>query len=301
MKKFICLLLSAACLTAAQFSNAQQSPQKKTVAVVKISATDAAKKLAEAQGGGLSLQSVSESLESNIVSALQSSRKFQILTRSDLPEAMKEADFANSGNSAGSKNFSFKGADYILTVKINDFQDYIKTANFALLGKSAQKRMLRLNAVANIIDSSTGAVVESANLEVSDADISDLDSGVRENSNLNQELLPKLSKALADKIAERVTEVAFPAKVVAKTGSTVTVNRGDGTSVKVGDIYDVYVLSGDLIDPDTGENLGSEEIAVGKVEIIAIRPKFSQARAIKDNGIARGHILRKSQAQSERD
>ena len=141
MKKFICLLLSAACLTAAQFSNAQQSPQKKTVAVVKISATDAAKKLAEAQGGGLSLQSVSESLESNIVSALQNSRKFQILTRSDLPEAMKEADFANSGNSAGSKNFSFKGADYILTVKINDFQDYIKTANFALLGKSAQKRM----------------------------------------------------------------------------------------------------------------------------------------------------------------
>ena len=280
MKKFICLLLSAACLTAAQFSNAQQSPQKKTVAVVKISATDAAKKLAEAQGGGLSLQSVSESLESNIVSALQNSRKFQILTRSDLPEAMKEADFANSGNSAGSKNFSFKGADYILTVKINDFQDYIKTANFALLGKSAQKRMLRLNAVANIIDSSTGAVVESANLEVSDADISDLDSGVRENSNLNQELLPKLSKALADKIAERVTEVAFPAKVVAKTGSTVTVNRGDGTSVKMGDIYDVYALSGDLI---------------------AIRPKFSQARAIKDNGIARGHILRKSQAQSERD
>ena len=166
MKKFICLLLSAACLAAAQFSNAQQPPQKKTVAVVKISATDAAKKLAEAQGGGLSLQSVSESLESNIVSALQNSRKFQILTRSDLPEAMKEADFANSGNSAGSKNFSFKGADYILTVKINDFQDYIKTANFALLGKSAQKRMLRLNAVANIIDSSTGAVVESANLEV---------------------------------------------------------------------------------------------------------------------------------------
>ena len=176
MKKFICLLLSAAFLATAQFSNAQQPPQKKTVAVVKISATDAAKKLAEAQGGGLSLQSVSESLESNIVSALQNSRKFQILTRSDLPEAMKEADFANSGNSAGSKNFSFKGADYILTVKINDFQDYIKTANFALLGKSAQKRMLRLNAVANIIDSSTGAVVESANLEVYDADISDLDS-----------------------------------------------------------------------------------------------------------------------------
>lgn len=87
------------------------------------------------------MQSVSESLESNIVSALQNSRKFQILTRSDLPEAMKEADFANSGNSAGSKNFSFKGADYILTVKINDFQDYIKTANFALLGKSAQKRI----------------------------------------------------------------------------------------------------------------------------------------------------------------
>ena len=122
---------------------------------------------------------------------------------------------------------------------------------------------------------------------------------MRESSKLDRRLLAELSKSLAAKIAARATEVAFPAKVVAKTGSLVTVNRGDGTDIAVGDVYEVYAPSGDLIDPDTGENLGSEEIPVGRVEITAVRPKFSLSRAVKDNGIARGHVLRKVEAGGE--
>ena len=232
-------------------------------------------------------------------SALQNARKFEVLTRSDLPEAMKEADFGDSGNSAGGAVRNFKGADYILTVKINDFQDYVKTADFKLIGKSAQKRLLRMGAVANIIDARTGAIAESANISVSESEISERDAGVRESSKLDRRLLAELSKSLAAKIAARATEVAFPAKVVAKTGSLVTVNRGDGTDIAVGDVYEVYASSGDLIDPDTGENLGSEEVPVGRVEITAVRPKFSLSRAVKDNGIARGHVLRKVEAGGE--
>lgn len=294
--KILAILVSLVSLFAFLQAQSQQATQKKSVSVVKIQPTDALEKITATQGKTDSLAAVAESLESNIVAALHNARKFEVLTRSDIAEAMKEADFGNSGNSTGAKSYAFKSANYILTVKINDFQDYIKTANFELLGKSAQKRLLRIAAVANIIDSSTGSVVESLNLSVSNADISEKDAGVYESSNLNQQLLPLLSKMLADKIATRTTEAAFPAKVVAKTGSLITINRGDGTNIAVGDVYNVYAVSGDLIDPDTGENLGSEEIPVGRVEVVSVRPKFSQARATKDNGIARGHILRKCNA-----
>ena len=153
-----------------------------------------------------------------------------------------------------------------------------------------------MGAVANIIDARTGAIAESANISVSESEISERDAGVRESSKLDRRLLAELSKSLAAKIAARATEVAFPAKVVAKTGSLVTVNRGDGTDIAVDE---VYASSGDLIDPDTGENLGSEEVPVGRVEITAVRPKFSLSRAVKDNGIARGHVLRKVEAGGE--
>ena len=242
---------------------------------------------------------VAQALEADVSSALQNARKFEVLTRSDLPEAMKEADFGDSGNSAGGAVRNFKGADYILTVKINDFQDYVKTADFKLIGKSAQKRLLRMGAVANIIDARTGAIAESANISVSESEISERDAGVRESSKLDRRLLAERSKSLAAKIAARATEVAFPAKVVAKTGSLVTVNRGDGTDIAVGDVYEVYASSGDLIDPATGENLGTEDVPVGREEITAVRPKFSLSRAVKDNGIARGHVLRKVEAGGE--
>lgn len=284
----------AALLPLSAAAQDRREPAKKSVAVVKIAPTEAVRKTAESRGEGLSLEAVAQSLEADISSALQNARKFEVLTRSDLPEAMREADFGGSGNSAGPAVRGFKGADYILTVKISDFQDYVKTADFKLMGKSAQKRLVRVGAVANIIESGTGAIAESANISVSESEISEEDAGVRESSKLDRRLLAQVSRLLAAKIASRAAETAFPAKVVAKTGSLVTVNRGDGTDIAVGDVYEVYAPSGDLIDPDTGENLGSQEIPVGRVEVSAVRPKFSIARALKDNGIARGHILRRA-------
>ena len=298
MRKVIFAALAAVFAVSAA-AQTQKATEKKSVAVVKISPTEAVRKMAESLGEGLSLEAVAQALEADVSSALQNARKFEVLTRSDLPEAMKEADFGDSGNSEGGAVRNFKGADYILTVKINDFQDYVKTADFKLIGKSAQKRLLRMGAVANIIDARTGAIAESANISVSESEISERDAGVRESSKLDRRLLAELSKSLAAKIAARATEAAFPAKVVAKTGSLVTVNRGDGTDIAVGDVYEVYAPSGDLIDPDTGENLGSEEVPVGRVEITAVRPKFSLSRAVKDNGIARGHVLRKVGAGGE--
>ena len=58
----------------------------------------------------------------------------------------------------------------------------------------------------------------------------------------------------------------------------------------------LFVLAGEeLIDPDTKESLGKEEVKVGKVKITQVNPKTSIAEILDDTGIDKGAVLRKTQ------
>jgi hypothetical protein len=87
--------------------------------------------------------------------------------------------------------------------------------------------------------------------------------------------------------------VIFPVKVIAKSDKTVTVNRGEGTGVAVDQVWRVFAVGKELIDPDTQEVLGKEEVEVGKVRITDVLPKLSKATVVDDRGIAVGSVLRK--------
>ena len=87
----------------------------------------------------------------------------------------------------------------------------------------------------------------------------------------------------------------FPAKVLLKRDKEITINRGEGGGVAVGDTFNVFALGEELIDPDTKESLGREEVKVGKVKITQVNPKTSTAEILEDTGIDKGAILRKPQ------
>jgi hypothetical protein len=108
-------------------------------------------------------------------------------------------------------------------------------------------------------------------------------------------MMVAVSRDLAQRIANRVADVIFPAKVLIKRDNEVTINRGEGGGVAVGDTFNVFALGEELIDPDTKESLGREEAKVGKVKITQVNPKTSTAQILEDTGIDKGAILRKPQ------
>ena len=57
-----------------------------------------------------------------------------------------------------------------------------------------------------------------------------------------------------------------------------------------------FALGEELIDPDTKESLGREEVKVGKVKISQVNPKTSLATILEDTGIDTGAVLRKARA-----
>ena len=97
---------------------------------------------------------------------------------------------------------------------------------------------------------------------------------------------------ISTQIANRVADAVFPPKIVGKTGKIATFNRGGGTGVSVGDEYEVFALGEEMVDPDTGDKLGYEEVSVGRLKVVSVAPKFSRGTLTEDNGVEKGQVVR---------
>ena len=291
----ICLSLLAAALLPA-LASAQDG--KATIAVSSIKPTpslDASVK----PDKKLEMGRIIESMNSQLIDRINATRKFDVVSRSDLGDILKEQDLGASGNvdaKTAAKAGKLTGANYLLVTTVDDFQDYVETATFAGTGRSATKRVFRLSVVGKLYDSSTGKLIESADLQTgNDAfkDITENRSYSVNDGNLTDEMMVAVARDMAQKIADHFADVIFPIKVLIRRDNQVTLNRGEGGGVAVGDTFNAFALGQELIDPDTKESLGREEVKVGTVKITQVNPKTSTAEILDDAGIDKGAILRK--------
>ncbi len=289
-------LLSATLLPA--LASAQEG--KATLAVSSIKPTPSLTASVK-PGKKIEMGRIIESLDSQLIDRINATRKFDVVGRSDLSDIIKEQDLGASGNvdaKTAAQAGKLTGAKYLLVTTVDDFQDYVETATFEGTGRSATKRVLRMSVVGKIYDSSTGKLLESVNLQTGN----DAFKSIQQNSSysvgdgdLSDDMMVAMARDLAEKIANRVADVIFPAKVLLKRDKEVTINRGEGGGVAVGDTFNVYALGEELTDPDTKESLGREEVKVGRVKITQVNPKTSTAEILDDTGIDKGAILRKPQ------
>jgi len=271
---------------------------KATIAISSIKPTPS---LAAATAKKLELDRIIESLDGQLIDRINATRKFDVLNRSDLSDIIKEQDLGASGNvdaKTAAKAGQLAGAKYLLVATVDDYQDYVEKATFTGTGETATKRVFRFSIVGKIYDSSTGKLLESANFQTGNDEFKQIQmerSYVVKDGELSDEMMIAVSRSMAEKIANHVVDILFPAKVLVKRDNTVTINRGEGAGVAEGDTFNVYALGAELIDPDTKESLGREEVKVGKVKISQVNPKTSMTTILEDTGIDAGAVLRKAQ------
>ncbi len=282
------LSLIAAALTVcfAPVVRAQDAvPGKKKIAITKITATDAVAKRMGKQGVGLSLDSVLQALDSQVYDRILNTKRFEVLERSDADALAKES-------AAAGEAFAFNKADYILTIRVDSFNDRLEERNLAALGKTIRARTIELSAVAKITEVSTQRAIASTNFQVSKRDSENRSANTTERvGEGSDELLIQVVADMAQKIATRAADVISPARIIGKRDKIVTINRNDQSGVKVGQTWEVFVLGDEMVDPDTGDK-SREEVLVGKVKITRVTPQNSQAEIIEDTGIDKGAVVR---------
>ncbi len=98
------------------------------------------------------------------------------------------------------------------------------------------------------------------------------------------ETLTKISKSLIDKMTkngylDRIQTSAgvLEGKIVKVDGNQAWINIGSSSGVKVGDTFRIISMGDDLIDPDTGQKLGSTEKETGTIQITEVQERFAVA------------------------
>lgn len=297
MKKTITILfLFLSALTV--FSQAEKKA-KSRIAVTKVSASKSLVNDLNTKGGIKSLNRILESMNDNLSVAIQNTRRFEVLTRSDIDAVIAEQDFAQSGNADISdkrlpKSGMIKGAEYIVTVAVDDYQDYTRKRTFKTIGETTEFRTLRYGAIVKIIDATSGSIKESANFTISNQDVvSERAEDETSGGSQSDALISKMARTMCSNMANKIADIIFPPKILAVSGKIATFNRGDGAGVSIGDEYNVFAAGEDMIDEDTGENLGAEELLIGKIKVVSVAPKFSKGEIVGgNNGISKGNILR---------
>ncbi len=261
---------------------------RKVVAVANVKIAPSIEAAAKSDNTHLSLQRVSEAIDGQTIDALNGTRKFEVIARSDLDALQEEGNLSGTGLQPGE-------ADYLIVPSVDDFQDYVETATFGGIGKVATKRKIRLGMVARIYDLANGyKLVESANFQLDNKNIEQLMSQSVRSGSFSDELLRQIAQEMGSKVANRVVDVIYPAKVIALTGPQATINRGDGTGIETGQIWEVFALGEEMIDPDTGESLGGSEVKVGSLRIDRVTPKFSSGTLTENFGVVKGSVVRPS-------
>lgn len=275
---------------------------KQTMAVANVKINPALEKRAQATGKSAALKDIAEAMTGLLASDFASSNKFQMVSNSDIDTLIAEQNLSESGNvnladKSRAKVGEFKGAKYVLAVSINDFQDIVKVSSFKELEKTIEYREIRLGVIGNIIDTSTREILSSAKFTIVKEGSTDTDFNVAQSSKPSDVLIPELAATASATLSDALIDGLFPAKVLAKNAGGVFLNRGTGSNIKEGDVFQIMALDKDLIDPDTGENLGKAEISIGSVRVEAVYPKYSRAQILEDRGIDAGQIARIQNAQ----
>lgn len=245
-----------------------------------------------------------ELLWAELESSFRNTRKFRVLSRNKevIDDIREEQKFAESdltkGDAAATGELS--NAHYLILPKVQNFKFYRSSKllpNFDDKYRRQDSGLIHLTA--QMVDTETGQVVSTFDLKSSfstKSQIVNTKDGVPDNTHFT-----KMAKAVAADLADQFVDAVYPMKVVKRTrNNQVIINRGKDGGLKKGQKYEVFFAGEELIDPDTGESLGSGEEFVGKIEIVRINPKASYGKIISEEDpenapIGVGDIVRKAQ------
>lgn len=151
-----------------------------------------------------------------------------------------------------------------------------------------------------IVDTTTGRIVAAETVEAEiiageSSSIAGLGSSEQKAAPLSD-----VARDVARKIATVIVTNKFPIRVISFKDGIASLNYNDSV-LSLGQCLNVYSLGDEIVDPDTGETLGSEESLKGQIAITETNAKFSKAEAVTDGFTPKkGMVGRSAECDSDK-
>jgi hypothetical protein len=244
---------------------------------------------------GISAALFAEQVAGDLTRILIQSRRFQVLERELLEQVREEQALVKSGEfDRGEARLlgGLLGADYLVQPTLQVFEAGSQEREIRATGERFVDRRVAIRLDFRVLDTREGETVlmDSVGFDLSPERIKE-EFGRKA---ALADVVSALIGAAGRETGTRILDHVFPVKVVkVGEGAVVFLNQG-GSRLLVGQKLRILRSGEELIDPDTGLSLGSEETAVGVLEVVEVLPKYSKARLVDGNpsDLQRGDICR---------
>lgn len=217
------------------------------------------------------------------------SSRFSVIERERLDMVMKEQGLASSGaldQQTAARVGQILGIKYIITGGIDKFAINTTKGGFGGIGGSYTNAEATINV--RLIDTTTAEriVAVSADGNVRKG------GGVFKGARLSREDEWGIASEAIEKAAEEVVKqfagskqlanlsgggvmAGLEGKIIKVEGNRAWINMGEMSGIQVGDRYKVVSVGEALVDPDTGQVLGTDESETGEGEVVEVQERFA--------------------------
>lgn len=244
-----------------------------------------------------------------LTTALVKTDKFVVLERAALDKVTGEQDLGAGGRvnpETAPQLGKIIGAQAIITGDITEFS-YSQSGYGGRLNilHGLGAKLDKVNALValdiRVIDAVTGQVITSqrsqgkASMSGVSGDLvrgdQSFSAAVAENTPLGKATRQALEGAV-NAIVSGMQKVRWSAKVIDVRGAMLYINAGSALGMQPGLEFDVYRAQEALVDPETGQHLGTPDVKIGSVTVQSVQQKYSVGKVTSGEQIKRGDIVR---------
>jgi curli biogenesis system outer membrane secretion channel CsgG len=297
MKKYLSLIIFFLVLVFAHQGIAQDlTALKKRIAVINFE---------DRSGYG---HNIGQGVADMLVTSLVESEKFIVIERAELDEILKEQGLGQTGlvtPQSAAKVGQLLGLQRIITGSITEFgskQDKVG-GGIGGFNLGVSTTTARVAVDLRIVNVNTGEIVMAKTAEGEDSSTGLDNVGVEDidfhnSSTWDNTQLGIASREAINDCVEYITEdmagLPWEGKIIKASGATIYMKPGSKGGVQPGMVFSIYRAGEELIDPDTGISLGSEESKIGEIQYTGdvADGKAGKALVKSGTGFEAGDLIR---------
>jgi len=289
------LWMAAVTLAIASPASAQKADEKPAVILGPINVIGAIVKKATAKGQKRDLDQVIESLDPLYKQQFSQTGRFKTVADGKALEALiNSQDFHASGNvdpKTAARMFELTGAKYLVTATIIEFNYGKQKIAFEGVGAAVERTVLRMQVIIDVQDITTTETMSNGSKKRTFTEVSAKAGNL--GNPFEGEVLNQIANKMAEALVNDIVDIITPAKIDAKLGKTVIIDRGKQSGISLGEILDVAA-------PFVRKGRKTRYISVGQIKVT--RVDADEITAIihgEDSGIDEGCIVRRVQKVPE--
>jgi len=242
-----------------------------------------------------------------LITDLVKSGKYIVIERQEIAKIMDEQNLGQTGRvtpQSAAQIGKLLGVELAVVGAITEFgaakggtSGRIKGIG---VGISKQKATVAIDV--RFINTTTGEILAAENVRKdkskSGLRLSTPQFGFNNRNDFDNSLAGKATREAVDDIMAMIEAqmkaLPWEGKIILVKGATIYIKPGSDAGVNIGDVFAVYSAGEELIDPDTGISLGSEETKIGSIEVNGMISggKAAKASAKMGGGFKKGDSVR---------